>query len=54
MPGLAALTARGQAVGVETEQMIGGYRVWRVEPGASVLGVPVVQSTGSRPLGHGI
>jgi hypothetical protein len=54
MPGLAALTARGQAVGVETEQMIGGFRVWRVEPGASVLGVPVVQSTGSRPLGHGI
>ncbi len=54
MPGLAALTASGQAVSVKTEQTIGGYRVWRVAPGASVLGVPVVQRGGPRPLGHGI
>jgi hypothetical protein len=54
MPGLASLTAQGQAVAVRTDQTIGGYRVWRVLPGASVLGVPVVQTAGPRPLGRGI
>ena len=54
MPGLASLAAHGQALPVETRQLIGGYRVWRVQPGASVLGVPVVEHIGPRPLGHGI
>jgi hypothetical protein len=54
LPGLAALTASGQAVAVDTDQLIGGYRVWRVASGASILGVAVVQSNGLRPLGHGI
>jgi hypothetical protein len=54
MPGLAGLTATGQAVSVKTDQMIGGYRVWQVKPGASILGVPVVATAGPRPLGHGI
>ncbi len=54
MPGLASLTAHGQALPVTTPQLIGGYRVWKVQPGVSVLGVPVVERAGPRPLGHGI
>jgi len=54
MPGLAQLTAHQQALPVTTQQLIGGYRVWRIQPGVSVLGVPVRQSAGPRPLGHGI
>jgi hypothetical protein len=54
MPGLASLTAHGQALPVKTDQLIGGYRVWRIPPGASVLGVRVVEHAGPRPLGSGI
>ena len=54
MPGLAALTADGRAHPVVTSQPIGGYRVWRIGPGSSVLGVPVVDHAGPRPLGRGI
>lgn len=54
MPGLAELAAAGQAVQVPTALPIGGYLVWRIPPGASVLGVKVVRTTGSRPLGAGI
>ncbi len=54
MPGLASLTAHGQALPVPTRQLIGGYRVWKVQPGVSVLGVPVTEQSGPRPLGHGI
>lgn len=54
LPGLAQLTAAQQALPVPTPQLIGGYRVWRIQPGASILGVTVAQSTGSRTLGGGI
>ncbi len=54
MPGLASLTARGLAVPVATRPLIGGYRVWRIEPGTTVLGVPVTAEVGPRPLGRGI
>jgi hypothetical protein len=54
MPGLAALTADGRAHPVTTSQLIGGYRVWRIGPGSSVLGVPVIEHAGPRPLGRGI
>jgi hypothetical protein len=56
MPGLASLTAHGQALPVKTPLLIGGYRVWRIRPGAgvSVLGVPVNERAGPRPLGSGI
>jgi len=54
MPGLAQLTKDQQALPVTTEQLIGGYRVWRIQPGVSVLGVPVRASAGPRPLGHSI
>jgi len=39
---------------VTTQQLIGGYRVWSIRPGVSILGVPVLQSAGPRPLGSGI
>jgi hypothetical protein len=52
LPGLAQLTAGIDAVPVTTPD-IGGYRVWRVRSGVSILGVPVVVRTGPRPLGSG-
>jgi hypothetical protein len=54
LPGLAALAAGGHLTPVSTPQFIGGYRVWRISPGFSVLGVRVVATAGPRPLGTGI
>ena len=54
LPGLASLTAQGYALPVTTPQPIGGYRVWRVSPGVTLLGVRIVQRAGPRPLGRGI
>ncbi len=54
LPGLASLTAQGYALPVSTPRPIGGYRVWRVPPGVSILGVRIVQRAGPRPLGGGI
>jgi hypothetical protein len=54
LPGLARLTAEGQALPVVTPRPIGGYRVWRLQPGQSILGVDIVQSAGPRPMGGGI
>ena len=54
LPGLAALVAAGSARQVATPQPIGGYRVWRIRPGSSILGVRVVATVGPRPLGTGI
>jgi len=54
LPGLASLVATGQAVPVSTPRPVGGFRLWRVLPGASVLGVRVVAGAGPRPLGTGI
>lgn len=53
LPGLEALTSDGDAVSVATTD-IGGFRVWRVRPGVSILGVPVLANSGPRPLGHGV
>lgn len=33
---------------------VGGFRIWRVSPGADVLGIHVVAVAGTRPLGGGI
>ncbi len=52
--GLASLTAQGYAQPVSTRLLIGGYRVWRVRPGVSILGVRIVVQAGPRPLGGGI
>jgi hypothetical protein len=54
LPGLASLTAQGYALPVATPRPIGGFRVWRILPGAEVLGVRVVTRAGPRPLGRGI
>jgi hypothetical protein len=54
LPGLAQLTAGREAVPVATSRPIGDYRVWRVSPGSSILGVTIVQSPGPSPLGGGI
>jgi hypothetical protein len=54
LPGLADLVAEGDAVPVATPQPIGGYQVFQLLPGVSVLGVQVVEQPGVRPLGSGI
>ena len=54
LPGLASLVAQGYALPVSTPLPIGGYRVWQVLPGVSILGVRIVARAGPRPLGHGI
>jgi hypothetical protein len=54
LPGLAALTAQGYALPVATPRPIGGYRVWQLLPGTTVLGVDMVSRPGPRPLGGGI
>ncbi|MHB1710963.1 MAG: hypothetical protein ACYCV7_06120 [Acidimicrobiales bacterium] len=54
LPGLASLVTRGYALPVATPQPIGGYRVWRIHPGTSILGVSLVSLRGPRPLGRGI
>ena len=54
LPGLAALIARHQARPVDTPLPVGGYQVFKVRPGAVILGVPVVARPGTRPLGSGI
>jgi len=53
LPGLAQLAARGQAVQVTLGRPIGDYLVWRISPGAQILGVRVVVRPGVRPLGSG-
>jgi hypothetical protein len=52
--GLASLAAAGQALPVATLRPIGDYRVFRIPPGAALLGVQVVSTGGPRPLGTGI
>ena len=54
LPGMADLTAEGYAIPVETPKPIGGYLVWRLLPGTTVLGVHTVARSGPRPLGTGI
>ncbi len=54
LPGLASLTAQGYAIPVATPRPIGGYLVWRLLPGTTVLGVHAVSRPGPRPLGRGI
>jgi hypothetical protein len=52
--GLASLAAMGSAVAVPTSRPIGDYRVFKIPPGVSLLGVRVVSKPGPRPLGTGI
>lgn len=54
LPGLGQLAERAQAVQVHLSRPIGDYLVWRISPGAQVLGVRVVEVPGPRPLGSGL
>ncbi len=54
LPGLASIAAQGYALPVTTPRPIGGYRVWQILPGVSILGVRIVAQAGPRPLGTGI
>ena len=54
LPGLARLAAAGDLTLLSTARPIGDYRVWQVRPGVTILGVPVVERAGRRPLGGGI
>lgn len=54
LPGVARLARSGQAHLVALRRPIGGYLVFRVTPGASLLGVHFVRARGAEPLGHGI
>jgi len=54
LPGLAPLVAQGYALPVATPRPIGGYRVWQLLPGTTVLGVHLISRSGPRSLGTGI
>ena len=54
LPGLATLVTLGYALPVATPKPIGGYRVWQLLPGTTVLGVHLISQSGPRPLGTGI
>jgi hypothetical protein len=54
LPGLASLVAQGYALPVATPRPIGGYRVWQLLPGTTILGVHLISRVGPRPLGGGI
>lgn len=54
LPGLDSLVVQGAAIPVAAPHPIGGYRLWRVLPGTTLLGVDLVQTAGTRPLGRGI
>ncbi len=54
LPGLSSLVAEGYALPVSTPLPIGGYRVWELLPGVTLLGVRITERAGVRPLGHGL
>ena len=54
LPGLASLTAQGDALPVATPRPIGGYLVWKVLPGTTVLGVRTTAHPPPFRLGTGI
>jgi len=54
LPGLRQLAGTGKVTLVRAAGHLAGYLVWRITPGASILGVPVVVADTSLPLGTGI
>jgi hypothetical protein len=54
LPGLATLADEGYALPLDPPLPIAGYGVWRILPGVTLLGTPVVTTAGPRPLGSGI
>ena len=53
LPGLAVLQSGGQATLMRSFGRVGGLEVWRVTPGADLLGVRIVTTSGARPLSRG-
>ena len=53
LPGLETLTSTGKAALVPGFR-IADFLVWRVQPGATILGVPVVTASGPVTLGTGL
>jgi hypothetical protein len=54
LPGLASLTAQGYAIPVDTPEPIGGYLVWKLLPGTTVLGIRTTSHPPPFVLGTGI
>jgi len=54
LSGLSSLVSQGEALPLGTPVPIGGYRVWKVAPGATLLGVRFTERAGPRPLGRGL
>jgi hypothetical protein len=54
LPGLRQLAGTGKVTLVRTAGRLADYLVWRITPGASILGVPVAVADGPRPLGTGL
>ena len=54
LPGLASLTAQGYAIPVTVPQPIGGYLVWKLLPGTTVLGVRTTSHPPPFRLGTGL
>lgn len=54
LPGLRQLAGTGLVTRVRSAPPIGDYLVWKIAPGASILGVRVTVTVGPRPLGHGL
>ncbi len=54
LSGLSSLVAQGDASPLPTPVPIGGYRVWKVAPGTTLLGVRITERAGPRPLGRGL
>jgi len=54
LTGLASLASSGDAQPVAVSRPIGHYLVFKIPPGASLLGVRVISTANHRPLGTGI
>lgn len=54
LPGLAELAKNVQAFQFPHARQVADYLVWRLTPGASILGVQIVVQPGPRPLGSPI
>ncbi|HEY5109357.1 MAG TPA: hypothetical protein VII96_07080 [Acidimicrobiales bacterium] len=54
LPGLRKLAGTGKVTLVRPAGRLGDFLVWRIAPGASVLGVQVAVVPGPRPLGTGL
>ena len=54
LPGLRELAGTGMVTLVRTSGRVADYLVWRITPGASILGVQITVANGPRPLGTGL